>query len=139
MSFVYPVTAWLRRSLTFHLVFLSWVPEDCFVKQTLHVLLGISCPCRHSIYFSSISLCNTTLVLRVVAYYEFPILVLREHKGPHSKIISNTFMTLSIPLIELTKLTFLLMKNTIDTPLAAGAHSLYSKSPCSLMFSPNLL
>jgi hypothetical protein len=113
MRLVYPVSTWLHWSLTLPLIFLLRIPEDCLVKQTLHVLFRISCPGGHSVHLPSVSFRDATLVLRIVTDNEVAFLGFGEDYGPHTEVVPSAFVAFPVPLVELTKLDGIIMNNKI--------------------------
>lgn len=117
------------------------VPKDALEEKCLGILDGIFHPCRYTVDTFTIWLGDAAFEQSAMGNWECSICVLRNHQWENAEVILLAFMTVPVPLIEVTKLH----QNqyfgylTIETSLAAGAHSLYSRSPSLLMLRPNFL
>lgn len=102
MSFIDLNALWIIRSFMFPFVFFFRVPKYSF-KKKLFILSSKFNPCRDSINSFSISFGNTTFISGVMLYWEFSFFILFNNNRPYAEIISYTFMTITIPFIEISK------------------------------------
>lgn len=129
MRFINTKTFWFRNSILLHLIRCLRMPPNSFIKTRSRILSRILTPSWYSIHTLSICFCNATFISTIMLQFEFSFWCLRQNQWPYSKIIFDTLMWVTIPLIKVAKLrnqSQNISKHTRDNALADGAHSRYS-------------
>lgn len=142
MGFINFKWPWLLRDAwVLEYKFLLWIEKDSIKNQTFTVLTNVSCPSRVLISFMIVRLCYLYFVPLTIFQKRCSIGFSFKYNSPYTELILLALVLIPVPVVEVTKLLAWLRQwqLTIESPFAAGAHSLYVRSPFGSRWSPNRL